>query len=222
MLSSSGCKFVESSYFCASLASSGARCFCRHQCSMHQQQDVWLPQESRCVWCVFFTSPPVFPQQMKSQRRYDVIHAHLGWFELLTLILEGAIITAESLEQGEAVLVHCSDGWDRTSQALLPLCTQRTPPGLTDWMRATSDLCAGAVVARPVLPDYGGFRHARGQRLLRFWTLLPQTQPHELQVPFLFVFVLHARDCSLSIICARLMAGRTPLFFSSSWTLCTK
>jgi protein tyrosine phosphatase len=32
------------------------------------------------------------------------------------LIIEGAIHVARSLTQGKNVLIHCSDGWDRTSQ----------------------------------------------------------------------------------------------------------
>ena len=44
------------------------------------------------------------------------MHACTGWFELMSLILEGAVLTANSLHAGDAVLVHCSDGWDRTAQ----------------------------------------------------------------------------------------------------------
>ncbi|OQR82283.1 myotubularin-like protein [Achlya hypogyna] len=38
------------------------------------------------------------------------------WLEHITSILQGATEMASHLERGDAVLVHCSDGWDRTSQ----------------------------------------------------------------------------------------------------------
>jgi hypothetical protein len=39
-----------------------------------------------------------------------------GWLELLSSILAGSVQCISSLMSGQAVLVHCSDGWDRTSQ----------------------------------------------------------------------------------------------------------
>nr|CCA15021.1 myotubularinlike protein putative [Albugo laibachii Nc14]CCA23174.1 myotubularinlike protein putative [Albugo laibachii Nc14] len=40
-----------------------------------------------------------------------------GWLNYIRLILEGAVRIARALEiEGSSVLVHCSDGWDRTSQ----------------------------------------------------------------------------------------------------------
>ncbi|CAK4919475.1 unnamed protein product [Aphanomyces euteiches] len=38
------------------------------------------------------------------------------WLEHINSILVGATEVASHLERGDAVLVHCSDGWDRTSQ----------------------------------------------------------------------------------------------------------
>ncbi|KAK1931340.1 Myotubularin-related protein 2 [Phytophthora citrophthora] len=38
------------------------------------------------------------------------------WLEHICSILQGASEVATHLERGEAVLVHCSDGWDRTAQ----------------------------------------------------------------------------------------------------------
>uniref|UniRef100_A0AAV1TQ82 phosphatidylinositol-3,5-bisphosphate 3-phosphatase n=1 Tax=Peronospora matthiolae TaxID=2874970 RepID=A0AAV1TQ82_9STRA len=38
------------------------------------------------------------------------------WLEHICSILQGATEVATHLERGEAVLVHCSDGWDRTAQ----------------------------------------------------------------------------------------------------------
>ena len=38
------------------------------------------------------------------------------WLNHLTALLRGAVTVAGYLEAGDAVLVHCSDGWDRTAQ----------------------------------------------------------------------------------------------------------
>ncbi|CAG9332615.1 LOC115416316 [Blepharisma stoltei] len=38
------------------------------------------------------------------------------WLDHLSSILQGAVSITESLNSGISVLVHCSDGWDRTSQ----------------------------------------------------------------------------------------------------------
>jgi hypothetical protein len=39
-----------------------------------------------------------------------------GWHKLLSKILDGAYLLAQTIEAGESVLCHCSDGWDRTAQ----------------------------------------------------------------------------------------------------------
>jgi hypothetical protein len=40
-----------------------------------------------------------------------------GWLEHIRLVLQGSVIVAEKLSvEGCSVLVHCSDGWDRTAQ----------------------------------------------------------------------------------------------------------
>jgi hypothetical protein len=46
---------------------------------------------------------------------FQLIH-DTKWLLYISLILKGAIRVALHLESGEPVLVHCSDGWDRTSQ----------------------------------------------------------------------------------------------------------
>ena len=38
------------------------------------------------------------------------------WLQHLSSVLRGAVKCAEYLMKGDPVLVHCSDGWDRTSQ----------------------------------------------------------------------------------------------------------
>jgi hypothetical protein len=40
-----------------------------------------------------------------------------GWLEHIRLVLQGSVLVAEKLSlEGCSVLVHCSDGWDRTAQ----------------------------------------------------------------------------------------------------------
>ena len=38
------------------------------------------------------------------------------WYDTVFLILEGASQVTKSLTDGHNALIHCSDGWDRTSQ----------------------------------------------------------------------------------------------------------
>lgn len=42
--------------------------------------------------------------------------AEAKWYEYIFLILYGALDLAKNLANGTNCLVHCSDGWDRTSQ----------------------------------------------------------------------------------------------------------
>lgn len=39
-----------------------------------------------------------------------------GWLRHVRAVLEAAQFVAASVEEGVTVLIHCSDGWDRTSQ----------------------------------------------------------------------------------------------------------
>jgi hypothetical protein len=39
-----------------------------------------------------------------------------NWMKHLKIILEGAVEVVDIIESGCSVLIHCSDGWDRTSQ----------------------------------------------------------------------------------------------------------
>ena len=40
----------------------------------------------------------------------------MQWLQYLSSILSGAIEIAKKIDQGLSVIVHCSDGWDRTAQ----------------------------------------------------------------------------------------------------------
>ena len=42
--------------------------------------------------------------------------AGAGWAQAVAKLLAGAMTVADHLERGDAVLVHCSEGWDRTPQ----------------------------------------------------------------------------------------------------------
>jgi hypothetical protein len=41
---------------------------------------------------------------------------HSGWLLHIAMLIRGACVIARMVETGNSVLVHCSDGWDRTSQ----------------------------------------------------------------------------------------------------------
>ena len=47
---------------------------------------------------------------------YFELCADSGWYDYLYLILSGSKSIARDLLSGMNVVVHCSDGWDRTSQ----------------------------------------------------------------------------------------------------------
>ncbi|PRP86422.1 myotubularin-related protein 2 [Planoprotostelium fungivorum] len=59
------------------------------------------------------------PKTLKKRKEY---HGWLmsiestGWLTLIRKILKGARRIAELVEKGNSVIIHCSDGWDRTSQ----------------------------------------------------------------------------------------------------------
>lgn len=47
---------------------------------------------------------------------YFELCSQSGWYDYLYLIISGAKSVARDLLSGINVVVHCSDGWDRTSQ----------------------------------------------------------------------------------------------------------
>eukprot|EP01087_Luapelamoeba_hula_P009824 TRINITY_DN2568_c0_g1_i1.p1 TRINITY_DN2568_c0_g1~~TRINITY_DN2568_c0_g1_i1.p1 ORF type:complete len:1027 (-),score=137.97 TRINITY_DN2568_c0_g1_i1:83-3163(-) len=51
-----------------------------------------------------------------SEEWMQTLTAHKGWLHHLSLLLSGAKEIMRSINKGHSVLVHCSDGWDRTSQ----------------------------------------------------------------------------------------------------------
>lgn len=49
------------------------------------------------------------------------------WFQFQATLLRTAIHCSEALFSGRSVLVHCSDGWDRTAQ-IVSLCKVISDP----------------------------------------------------------------------------------------------
>ena len=47
---------------------------------------------------------------------FTEVYGESGWLDVLYLILTGAKSMAKCLIAGKNVIVHCSDGWDRTTQ----------------------------------------------------------------------------------------------------------
>eukprot|EP00662_Eupelagonemidae_sp_cell21_P022455 gene22455-4640_t len=70
------------------------------------------------------------------------------WGALLVVLLRGARAVAASVVRGGCVVVHCSDGWDRTPQLCSLACAVADP-----WHRTVAGL-AGAVAR-----DWAAFGH---------------------------------------------------------------
>nr|XP_023697469.1 myotubularin-like [Paramormyrops kingsleyae] len=56
----------------------------------------------------------VFPNVEESHWLSSLESTH--WLEHIKLVLSGAIQVADRISSGSSVVVHCSDGWDRTAQ----------------------------------------------------------------------------------------------------------
>ncbi|XP_033876725.3 myotubularin isoform X2 [Acipenser ruthenus] len=56
----------------------------------------------------------VYPQVEETHWLSSLESTH--WLEHIKLVLAGAIQVADKLSAGNSVVVHCSDGWDRTAQ----------------------------------------------------------------------------------------------------------
>ena len=59
---------------------------------------------------------PLNPEVFDSTKDYSERVESSGYFKLLNRILNSANMVVESLLLKQNVLVHCSDGWDRTAQ----------------------------------------------------------------------------------------------------------
>ena len=61
---------------------------------------------------------------IKQKETSKMRHARKSWCKHVANILDGSKAIVKAIEAGEHVLVHCSDGWDRTAQltSLAELC----------------------------------------------------------------------------------------------------
>jgi len=62
----------------------------------------------------------LFLNKTKDSKWFQAIHDS-NWPTFIQRILKGAKLMAKAIVDGYPVLVHCSDGWDRTAQ-LSSLC----------------------------------------------------------------------------------------------------
>eukprot|EP00494_Astrolonche_serrata_P029174 UN29441 len=63
-------------------------------------------------------------QEKKDSKFYSSVE-HSGWLQFVSIILKGTVsIVTRMVEDKQSIVVHCSDGWDRTSQvcALAQIC----------------------------------------------------------------------------------------------------
>ena len=87
----------------------------------------------------------IFREQSKGNN-YQIVALNSGWSEQVMLLLTGTKVIVDAVVEGHSVLVHCSDGWDRTSQltslATITLSSSfRTAAGLEnvfilEWLQA--------------------------------------------------------------------------------------
>ncbi|KAL0238676.1 hypothetical protein PCE1_004368 [Barthelona sp. PCE] len=77
---------------------------------------------------------PSFMPVIDDSAFYHILHQS-GWLQHIRTMLQAAAVGVEVLRGGTSVLVHCSDGWDRTAQVccLIEMCLDpfyRTSRGL--------------------------------------------------------------------------------------------
>ena len=69
-----------------------------------------------------------FSNMMYHERAMRSAKVESGWTALYAKIMEGVSLITGHLENGHSILVHCSDGWDRTAQlvSLSQICLDPT------------------------------------------------------------------------------------------------
>jgi myotubularin-related protein 1/2 len=55
---------------------------------------------------------PKFSENNKFYSNFE----NTGWIDFIFMLIKGSIQIAQSVKNGNTVLIHCSDGWDRASQ----------------------------------------------------------------------------------------------------------
>ncbi|KRX00915.1 hypothetical protein PPERSA_09521 [Pseudocohnilembus persalinus] len=111
-----------------------------------------------------------------------------GYFEIISAILEGAVKIVQKMRKGINVVLHCSDGWDRTSQ----LCSLaqiimdpyfRTIEGFQvliekEWVSFGHQFGIRA--------GHGGSKHSEDHRTVSLWSYMNQPELREKYInPFM-------------------------------------
>ena len=125
--------------------------------------------------------------RIPNETNYDLLRRS-GWLKHLSCILEGIVIIVKAIHLANShVLVHCSDGWDRTSQlsSISQLCLDpyyRTKEGFAvliekDWIsygHRFSDRAGHLVASRVHFTDTSGPDHDAGDEEVGFLASMQQ------------------------------------------------
>ncbi|KAF7456730.1 myotubularin family protein [Cryptosporidium felis] len=116
-----------------------------------------------------------------------------GWYDLVSMILASSNKIVDNLVRGKGVLVHCSDGWDRTSQltALAMLCVDpyyRTVEGFLALIEKEFVLSGHKFHSRTGTPGAGGCSENDSERSPIFIQWLDCVYQCFLQFPTEFQF----------------------------------
>eukprot|EP01062_Namystynia_karyoxenos_P021559 TRINITY_DN18210_c0_g1_i1.p1 TRINITY_DN18210_c0_g1~~TRINITY_DN18210_c0_g1_i1.p1 ORF type:complete len:1004 (+),score=346.34 TRINITY_DN18210_c0_g1_i1:128-3139(+) len=156
--------------------------------------------------------------------KYNTKLGEAQWFGHLELVLKGArFIAAKIHEEGQSVVIHCSDGWDRTTQlaclaSVLLDPHYRTIAGLADavekdWMQAGhkfQDRCGTAPAAARHKDEESPIFLQFCECLCQLWHCFPA---HFEYTPQLVAFVaLHAHSGRFSNFLCNCEQDRAKLF----------
>lgn len=78
-----------------------------------------------------------------------------GWLRHVKTILETAWFVANAIKSGISVMIHCSDGWDRTSQTCCELFLLHIITSETDMIRCTA---IASLILDPYYRTFDGFQ----------------------------------------------------------------
>ena len=101
-----------------------------------------MPQVHNHVF-ILLEAVQIRPRTLEDWQR---VSKKAGWTEHILTILKGTARIVDAIQDGTSVLIHCSDGWDRTAQltSLASICLDpfyRTTVGLEalierEWLQA--------------------------------------------------------------------------------------
>jgi protein tyrosine phosphatase len=55
-------------------------------------------------------------KDLRENKKYFTLLEQTNWFDFIHQILKSSLEITSSIKNGHTILIHCSDGWDRTSQ----------------------------------------------------------------------------------------------------------